>query len=379
MASICDEYFVQYNAKDVIQYALSVGAGSQLHAYNQDIRFVFDDHVNFAIVPTFAFVLIFWAKRNVDGIGNTSSIPPFPPPIMSSMGVMPKESIKGNVDVQKYPLIHTSQSIVWERDLPVPTKEKNFVVVMIKGKFISVIPKSVGTFVTTEYDIHEKSNDGAINRWTLIGTIQFTTLILGIPSEMVHPYNNHHESSVSNYIKSRNTIQSLVSNTTVMNRLLLFEEEYFVRPNTAMMYRIASGDSNPMHIDPKLVPDMGDNDRNIHENKKLPFIHGLCTLGIVVRIIVQFLHRRYDDYDTKFSVRFLDCRFKTPVFINDTIIIRAWEVSGAVCCNGNIDNGISIEFNVAQKASDSILVDGGKIHISFNHSNKNTFRLRSQL
>ena len=366
----CDEYYVKYNAKDVIQYALSVGMGSQINAHSQDIRYVFEDHNLFSIVPTFAFVLIFWAKRHGDGIGDTSTIPQFPPPIMKSMGIIPKESLKSNIDVPKYPLIHTSQSIVWEKDLPVPTKQTNFVVVMIKAKFISVNPKLVGTFVTTEYIIHETSSD----HFARIGTIQFTTLILGIPREMVYPYNNNHESPVSKHTESRDSIKLLMANTTMMNRVLLFEMDYFVEPNTAMIYRIASGDSNPMHIDPESVPDMG-NERET----KLPFIHGLCTLGIVVRIIVQFLHRRYDDYDTEFLVRFLDCRFKMPIFINDTIKIRVWEVSRADCCYGNKENGISIEFNVVHKEYDSILVDDGKIYISLNRPNKNTLRLRSQL
>ena len=370
-----DEYYVQYNAKDVVHYALSIGAGTSIDSYSQDIQYVFEDHSDFSVVPTFAFVLIFWANRSGDGIGNTLTIPRFPPPIMKSMGVIPKESLKTKIDVHKFPLIHTSQSIIWENDLPIPTKQNNYVVVMIKGKFLSVTPKTVGTFVTTEYVIHQKTNDVATNGLKRIGRVQFTTLILGIPIEMVYPYNNTNNISFAlNEDTNSNHILSSIPPSIENKRRLLLEVEHYISPNTALMYRLASGDSNPMHVDPNALPDMGHNDHNITKKEKLPFIHGLCTLGIVARMILQDVRRRYCDQTTQVSARCLDCRFKMPVFINDTIIIRAWAI------NENNDNStISIEFNVAHKSSDSILVDSGKMLVSLIRPIKNAFKLRSYL
>jgi acyl dehydratase len=375
----CD-YHVRYNAKDVIQYALSVGVGSNVLAYDQDIPYVFEDHVNFSVLPTFAFVLIFWAKRNGDDVGNTSTIPQFPPPIMKYMGVIPKESLKTNMDVHKYPLIHTSQSIVWEKNLPTPTRKQSYVNVMIRGKFVSVDPKLVGTFVKTEYTIYEKVNDTTSNGAARIGRVQFTTLILGIPSKMIQPYknsNNNSESLVNTCFTNCNPIRSFAQYTS-KKRLLLFEEDYYIAPNTALLYRLASGDSNPMHVDPKAIPDMGRNGQDVIANAKLPFIHGLCTLGIVARMILQHVQTSYADDSTKVLVQFLDCRFKMPVYINDTIIIRAWEVSSNTCFEKKISI-LCIEFNVTQKSSDLILVDSGKMYVSLNHSKKTSPKLRSFL
>ncbi len=378
----CDEYYVQYNAKDVAQYALSVGAASQSHSYRQDIRYVFEDHVNFSVIPTFAFALVFWAKRSGDGsVGNTSTIPQFPPPIMKSMGVIPQESLKSNVDVHQYPLIHTSLSMVWENDLPIPTKEKKQVVVMIKGKFVSVHPKSVGTFVTTEYMIYEKRNDAMTDGSTHIGTARFTTLILGIPSAMVRPYNNgKYEPLASKLFSHPSNIRSFID-----TRLMLLKVDYYVTPNTALMYRLASGDSNPMHVDPNVVPDIGHKkDQDAAQNEQLPFIHGLCTVGTVVRVILPLLQKRCRKEDTTVSVRYLDCRFKMPVFINDTMIISAWVISTPITCYQN-DNHIdttmdmSIGFDVVQKSTDSIAVDAGQMIVSFHHSNGNQPNLRSLL
>jgi acyl dehydratase len=370
-----DEYYVQYNTKDLIQYALSVGAGSNIHTYREDNQYVFENHINFSAIPTFAFILIFWAKRSGDGIGNTSTIPPFPPPIMKFMGVIPKESLKVNVDVHKYPLIHTSQSIVWENDLPIPTTTNNNVVVMIKGKFISVAPKSVGTFVTTEYVIYEKACGAESNGLTRIGTVQFTTLILGIPSKMVQPYSNSNKVFATNQCTNIDSMRSLVAHSIERKRFLILKVDYYITPNTAVMYRLASGDFNPMHVDPNAVPDMGHGAGSINKKEQLPFIHGLCTLGIVARIILQYVQRRYF---AKCLVRYLDCRFKMPVFINDTIVIRAWEVSSPATYH-DTSNDKYIEFSVTDKKSDSILVDSGKMYISLNHSNENSSKLRSYL
>ena len=384
----CDEYYVQYNAKDVAQYALSVGAASQSHSYRQEIRYVFEDHVNFSVIPTFAFALVFWAKRSGDGsVGNTSTIPQFPPPIMKSMGVIPQESLKSNVDVHQYPLIHTSLSMVWKKDLPVPTKEKNKVVVMIKGKFVSVHPKSVGTFVTTEYMIYEKRNDAVTDDSTHLGTARFTTLILGIPSAMVRPYNSSKYEPLASKFFSHPTTGSIRS--LVDTRRMLLKVDYYVTPNTALMYRLASGDSNPMHVDPNLVPDIGHkkDQRHANQNEKLPFIHGLCTVGMVVRVILQLFQKRCHEEGTTVSVRYLDCRFKMPVFINDTIVIRAWAISTpttryqndnhSTTSNETMDT--SIGFDVAQKSTDSIAVDAGKMILSFHHSNRKQPNLRSLL
>ena len=378
MSESCDEYYVQYNTKDIIQYALSVGAGSSIHSYNQDVQYVYEDHINFSVLPTFAFVLIFWARRSGDGIGNTSTILQFPPPIMKLMGVIPKESLRVNVDVQKYPLIHTSQSIVWEKDLPIPNKKKNYVDVMIKGKFTSVVPKSVGTFVKTEYAIYEKASDAESNDLARICRIHFTTLILGIPIEMVQPYNSNNESLATKHFMNSTVIRSLVARSTEKKRHLLLEMDYHITPNTALMYRLASGDFNPMHVDPNAVPDMGYNDQDLNKKEKLPFIHGLCTLGIAARMIIQKVRSRYCDGSTNFSVRALDCRFKAPVFINDIIVIRAWEVLKYTACNEKKCTNISIQFSVAQKSSDLSLVDSGKMYVSLN-SRKNYSKLRSCL
>jgi acyl dehydratase len=380
----CDEFSVQYNVKDVIQYALSVGAGSNILTYSQNIQYVFEDHVNFSVLPTFASALIFWAKRSGDdcGIGNTSTITQFPPPIMRSMGVIPNESLKTNVDVHKYPLIHTSQSIVWDRDLPIPTTTKNYIKVMIKGKFLSVDAKSVGTFVKTEYALHEQINDAGWKGLRRIGSVQFTTLILGIPSNLIKPYKNITASldSINPCIHSDSVRSLLVDWTTKKKRLLPMEVEHYIHPNTALLYRLASGDFNPMHIDPNAVPDMGHNDKNHNEKEKLPFIHGLCTLGITARIILNHVQTHYCDHNFSIRSRYLDCRFKAPVFINDIIVIRAWEkLARSYMCDENKDGTVSVEFTVALKASNSILVDSGMMVFSLIPSNEDSSKLRSYL
>lgn len=325
-----NDFSVSYTTKDVSLYALSIGFGSTMQDYEHDLRFVDEEHPEFTVVPTFCLALIFWTQNN-GSVGNSSTMPPFPPPMMKAMGVLPKRFLHGDVSLGDYPVVHTSQSISFHREMPVP--QFNKVMTTLRGKFLAVAPKSVGTFVTTEAEIYENS---WLVRSNLLCTVRSTMVILGLPTAQVLPFTDPY--SEPTYFAFHGEKQ------------FLFEVNCEVAPNTALLYRLASGDSNRIHVDPFAVPLLGgvDSDSGIGSR---PLLHGLCTLGIATRIILQYMIRQQNDL----SVRYLEGKFVKPVFVNDLITVQAWKLIDLH------DDIIRVHFITRKTNTEEVLLDNGRM------------------
>lgn len=85
-------------------------------------------------------------------------------------------------------------------------------------------------------------------------------------------------------------------------------------PQAALIYRL-SGDYNPIHADPVIARKAG---------FERPILHGLCSLGVATRAIVQTVCG--DDSDRLKSFRL---RFSSPVYPGETIATEYW-VDGSV-------------------------------------------------
>jgi len=77
----------------------------------------------------------------------------------------------------------------------------------------------------------------------------------------------------------------------------------------ALIYRL-SGDYNPIHADPALARKAG---------FERPILHGLCTLGVATRAILQSC---CDDRPER--LRSLQLRFTSPVYPGETLITEIW-------------------------------------------------------
>lgn len=80
--------------------------------------------------------------------------------------------------------------------------------------------------------------------------------------------------------------------------------------NQAHIYRL-SGDYNPLHIDPESAKFGGFDE---------PILHGLCTFGHCGQLLLSAL---CDSDAGRFKK--IKVRFSSPVFLNDTLDIRAWQ------------------------------------------------------
>jgi len=114
-----------------------------------------------------------------------------------------------------------------------------------------------------------------------------------------------------------------------------FEASYTTSEDLAALYRL-SGDINPLHIDPNFAK-LGGFDR--------PILHGLCSYGIVCKLLVQGL---CGDDPTK--VMEYKCRFSKPVMPGDTITAKAWKID---------DN----KYSVQAFANDNMVINNAYILI----------------
>ena len=107
-------------------------------------------------------------------------------------------------------------------------------------------------------------------------------------------------------------------------------------PQAALIYRL-SGDPNPLHASPTVAKAAG---------FPAPILHGLCTLGVAGRAVLD----TYCDYDaTKFKS--LKLRFSAPVFPGETIRTEMWK-------DGNV---VSFRSSVVER--DVVVLNNGRVEI----------------
>ena len=339
-------FYVKYTARDAILYALSIGFGSTETDYEHDLRYLYEDHADFQVAPMFGLTLIFWALQDNETKRNatTLSIPQFPPPMMKSMQVIPKAFLRPpsaddsltTTTLQDCPVIHMFQSIEWHRPLPTPSYKNNghhttcTAELKLQGKFRSIEPKSIGTFVSTELAVFDASSGKAVC------TLQSTALVFGMPANQVLSYQDKELSSPSSSPPSSTTTTK--TGKRGKNAVLWFETSPIcVATNQALWYRMASGDSNHIHVDPSALPPMLLSSLDETDSPK-PLLHGLCTLGIAGRVIMQQLTREYSSSSSVRDVGDKDCSsqqavclqrlqgaFAKPVFVQDEIYIKVWK------------------------------------------------------
>jgi acyl dehydratase len=110
--------------------------------------------------------------------------------------------------------------------------------------------------------------------------------------------------------------QSRLVSTSPPDRPADHEIHAHIPLNQAHIYRL-SGDYNPLHIDPSAARFGGFD---------APILHGLCTLGICARLLLEEICEGDPARFRRFRVR-----FSSPVLPGDTLTVRAWrETPGRV-------------------------------------------------
>ncbi|MES2282239.1 MAG: MaoC/PaaZ C-terminal domain-containing protein [Pseudomonadota bacterium] len=110
-----------------------------------------------------------------------------------------------------------------------------------------------------------------------------------------------------------------------------------ILPRAALIYRL-SGDYNPIHADPVTARKAGF-DR--------PILHGLCSLGVATRAIVQ---SACDDKAER--LQSLRLRFSSPVYPGETLVTELWR-------EGNV---VSFRSRVAER--DIVVLNNGRATVT---------------
>lgn len=82
-------------------------------------------------------------------------------------------------------------------------------------------------------------------------------------------------------------------------------------PQQALLYRMASGDKNPLHADPGFAAFAG---------YERPILHGLCTYGVVAKAVVDNAVEAGPQGVASFRARFFGV-----VYPGETLVTRIWD------------------------------------------------------
>ena len=245
---------ITYDQRDVLLYAVGVGAS--------DLRFVYEQHPQFAVLPSFA---IRWGGAGL--VIDRTALPQSPGPLT----------------------IDAERRIEQLAPLPVPGS-KSTVTVQARSRLLAAHPRGKGS-AFTELETEVADADGQVCVRITTGIFQRGVAAIGD----IAPFEG---CGVSRSAKS-----------SPPERAPDVEVTAAIALNQAQLYRL-SGDYNPLHIDPAAARFGGFD---------APILHGLCTYGHCGQLLLGAL---CGGDPARFGS--LAARFSAPVFPGDSLQVRAW-------------------------------------------------------
>ncbi|EDO14899.1 hypothetical protein Kpol_348p3 [Vanderwaltozyma polyspora DSM 70294] len=271
-----------YTHRDAILYNLGLGATTK------ELNYVYENDPNFQVLPTFAVI-----------------------PFMNATAGLKFNELVNNFNYAM--LLHGEQYIKLSQ-YPLPTKASLKTVikplqVVEKGGKAAVIVGASETYCTKTKKLLCYNEGTMFIRGATVG-----------PNKTIK--NN----------RAKFATQPFKAPT---DRKPDYEVEVTTSEDQAAIYRL-SGDYNPLHVDPKLAKKVG---------FPRPILHGLCTLGVSAKALLE----KYGQFTE------LKVRFSNVVFPGDKLKIKAWKQPDGVVIFQTIDEtrGVIVLDNAALKLAGS--------------------------
>ena len=239
-----------WSEDDVILYHLGIGAGNP-PTDEGELRYAYEGDLH--VLPTYG------------------TIPPFG--VMMSMGMVP------GFEITLDQILHGEQEIILHR--PIPTSGS----VSQEGRVTDIFDKGKGALVVMEIVSSDSATGDPLftNRSSIFLRREGG---FGGDSGPGAPYETPDHDP-----------DHVVESPTI--------------PQQALLYRMSSGDKNPLHADPGFAGFAG---------FERPILHGLCTYGIVAKAAVD---AALDGPEEVASYR---ARFSGVVFPGETIVTHIWDL-----------------------------------------------------
>jgi 3-hydroxyacyl-CoA dehydrogenase/3a,7a,12a-trihydroxy-5b-cholest-24-enoyl-CoA hydratase len=244
-----------YSKKEAILYALAVGAAAD-PVDLKELQFTYElNQAGFKVLPSFAVVFPF------DALEQIFSVPGLKFSFMN--------------------LLHGEQFLELKRPIPVEATVTN------TAHISQIYDKGSGALLLVDvHSVDEKGEELAYNQASI-----FIRGIGGFGGE-------RGPSGQINIPPQRQPDAQLVEKTAT---------------NQALLYRLASGDRNPLHADPALAAMVG---------FERPILHGLCTFGFAARAVQkQYASNAPDRFKS------IKVRFSRHFFPGETIVTEMWRES----------------------------------------------------
>ena len=327
-----------FTKRDLILYALGIGCCSSGEYNEQDeLRYVYEMHPSFEMFPTFLLSFNFTAESDSNTPnGQIMGIRPFPPESMRisehEPGIIPKAFLNTSVEeMGSLPILHMSQSLEFHHSTDKilfsnnnNDSPDNPIQVNLQTEIVSLRPRQIGTFVTSETKYYYRDY--------CIATGKMTALVYGLSPNTVIPW----QRTPTNKNSCNNNVPKI--SVTEKKKTMY---KVTIPSHATLLYRL-NGDYNPIHVEGTSGDDQG------------AILHGLCTLGYATRIILRHVKTMTEKSD---DVRLtaIRCNFVKPVYVGDILHIEVWD---PMICNTAIDGNTSINFRVLRVASKETVVDG---------------------